>query len=81
MFVVVTFATLPINIFLVKMIGKSSFFEYDNIVTNVFCGFVIYAVLFAVEQIMFGIITRFFYRRQYKLFKYMETTSDTQNVI
>lgn len=42
MFVIATFATLPINIFLVKIVGKSSFFEYDNIVTNVFCGFVIY---------------------------------------
>lgn len=69
MFVISTFATIPVNIFLVKMINATSFFDYNNVATNAFCGFVIYAVLFDVEQIVLGLITRFFYRRQYKLFR------------
>lgn len=81
MFVISTFATIPINIFLVKMASESFFFDYNNIATGVFLGFVIYAILFAVEQIALGITTRFFYRRQYKLFKDTETTNDTRNVI
>ena len=67
MFVIATFATLPVNIFLVKIIGQSAFFDYDNILSSIFSGFVIYAVLFAVEQIVLGVATRLLYRRQYKL--------------
>lgn len=68
MFVIATFATIPMNILLVKIIGESSFFDYDNILSKVFSGFVIYAVLFAVEQIILGVATRLLYKRQYKLF-------------
>lgn len=68
MFVIATFATIPMNILLVKIIGESSFFDYDSVLSNVFSGFVIYAVLFAVEQIILGVATRLLYRRQYKLF-------------
>lgn len=73
MFVIATFTTIPINIVLVNMITRSDLFDYNNAATNVFCGFVIYAVLFAIEQITLGIITRIFYRRQYKLFNDIKT--------
>lgn len=68
MFVIATFATIPVNILLVKLISKSFFFDFGGIATYISKVFVIYAVLFAVEQIALGIITRFFYRKQYKLF-------------
>ncbi len=68
MFVIATFATIPVNIILVKHISESFFFDYGGIAIYISKGFVIYAVLFAVEQIALGIITRFFYRKQYKLF-------------
>lgn len=77
MFVISTFATIPINAFLVKRVSESSLFDYNNIATSIFCGFVIYAILFAVEQIVLGLTTRFFYRSQYKLFK---DTEDARNV-
>lgn len=69
MFVIAAFATIPINVFLVKMVSESFLFDYNNIVTNIFSGFVIYVILFAVEQIALGLATRIFYKRQYKLFK------------
>lgn len=67
MFIITSFATIPINILLVKTISKSVAFNYEGIFTYIFEGFVVYSVLFAIEQIILGIITRFFYRRQYKL--------------
>lgn len=68
MFVIATFTTIPINIILVKKISTSFLFDYEGIITCIFRGFVIYAVLFAVEQLALGIIIRFFFRKQYKLF-------------
>ena len=68
MFVIATFSTIPINISLVKNISESFLFDNGKVIAGIFGGFVIYAVLFAVEQIVLGIITRFFYRKQYKLF-------------
>lgn len=68
MFVIATFSTIPINIILVKNISGSFLFDNGKVIAGIFRGFVIYAVLFAVEQIVLGIITRFFYRKQYKLF-------------
>lgn len=76
MFVIATFATIPINISLVMTISESYFFDYDIVATSVFAGFIIYAILFAVEQIALGLITRIFYRKQYKLFKEPETNND-----
>ncbi len=76
MFVIATFTTIPINISLVKMISEASFFDYDIVATSVFAGFIIYAILFAIEQIVLGLITRIFYRKQYKLFKEPKTSND-----
>lgn len=81
MFVISTFATIPININLVRKASKSAIFDYNNITTSVFCGFVIYSILFAVEQIILGLTTRLFYGRQYKLFENIETTNYATNVI
>lgn len=67
MFVILSFISIPINILLVKTISESVVFNYGGIFTYIFRGFFIYSVLFAIEQIVLGIITRFFYRRQYKL--------------
>ena len=67
MFVIATFATIPLNITIIKMINDA-FFDYYNVASKILGGFVVYAVLFSFEQIMLGLITRFFYRKQYKLF-------------
>lgn len=66
-FVIATFATFPVNILIVKIIVQSDFLDYNSMLTNIFSGFVIYAVLFAVEQIILGVATRLIYRKQYKL--------------
>lgn len=68
MFVIATFATIPLNIRLLKLLSDFSLFEYNSKFTSVFGYFVIYAVIFAIEQIALGIITRLFFRKQYKLF-------------
>ena len=68
MFVIATFATIPVNIRLLKLLSDFSLFEYNSKFTSVFGYFVIYAVIFAIEQIALGIITRLFFRKQYKLF-------------
>lgn len=69
MFAIASFATIPINIPLVKMICQSSVLANGRIASDIFKSIVVYALLFSVEQIVLGILTRLFYRRQYKLFK------------
>ena len=68
MFVISTFATIPLNIHLIKLLSDFSLFEYNSKFTSVFGYFVIYAVIFSIEQIALGLITRLFFRKQYKLF-------------
>ncbi len=68
MFVISTFATIPLNIHLIKLLSDFSLFEYNSKFTSVFGYFVIYAVIFSIEQITLGLITRLFFRKQYKLF-------------
>ena len=68
MFVISTFATIPLNIRLLKMLNDFSLFDYNIKITSVFGYFVIYSVIFAIEQIALGIITRLLFRKQYKLF-------------
>ena len=67
MFVIATFATIPLNITIIKMINDT-FLDCYDVVSKILAGFIVYAILFSFEQIMLGLITRFFYRRQYKLF-------------
>lgn len=68
MFVIATFATIPLNIHLLKLLSDFSLFEYNSKFASAFGYFVIYAIIFAIEQIALGIITRLFFRKQYKLF-------------
>jgi len=67
MFIFVAVFGTPVNIFLVK--------EYtwylagdDSRVVTFFYGALLFFVLFSVEEIVFSLITRLIWRKQYKLF-------------
>ena len=67
MFLFAAFFGLPINIRLSKevtvlLFGDNSTFE------NIIYGMMVYFMLFSIEEITFAVITRFIWRKQYKLF-------------
>lgn len=68
MFVLATFGTLPVNFSLIKKASDLLSIFGDTIISAIFAKFITYAILFALEQLILGIITRLFYRKQYKLF-------------
>lgn len=64
-FFLTTITTIPINIFLVKAIVD--FIYSEHILLYITKGICIYLVILSLEQLLFGIITRIIFRRQYKL--------------
>ncbi len=67
MFFLATITTIPFNLFLVNIVVD--FLYSHSLILSIFKGACIYLVLLSIEQLAFGIITRFFYRQQYKIFE------------
>lgn len=67
MFLFVAVFGFPINIFLAKLITPIIFVNDSKIILVIYSALVFF-VLFSVEEIVFGLITKILWRRQYKLF-------------
>lgn len=67
MFILVAIAGLPINIRLSYWLVSKGFISSGFLVGDIIWGVLLYCISFSVEEIVFGVITRMIWRRQYKL--------------
>lgn len=67
MFLLVAVTGFPLNIKLAYWLISESLLGFDFLLGNICYGFLICCVLFSIEEIAFGVITRFIWRRQYKI--------------
>lgn len=67
MFLLVAAAGFPLNVKLAYWLISESWLGFDFLLGNICYGLLICCVLFSVEEIVFGVITRFIWRRQYKI--------------
>ena len=67
MFVIVAFSSIPINIYLFQMLNYRLGLFNSNFVVNFVRGSFYYLMLLSLEEIVMGIITRFLWRKQYKM--------------
>lgn len=67
MFLLVAVAGLPINIRISYWLVSRSFFSMGIFIGDVLCVMLLCCVFFSVEEIVFGVITRLIWRRQYKI--------------
>lgn len=67
-FLLVSIAGIPVNFMIAYFIVTEEYFSVGFLIGNVFCVLLLSSILFSVEQIVFGIITRKIWKRQIKLF-------------
>lgn len=67
MFILVAVAGLPINIRLSYWLVAEEFISSGFLIGNILWGALLCYVFFSVEEIVFGIITRMIWKKQYKL--------------
>lgn len=65
MFVIVAFSTIPVNVYLIILLKETGLF-YSFFFLNVLKGILCYIMLFCIEEIFMGIVTRCIWKRQYK---------------
>lgn len=65
MFIFVAIAGLPINIFLSYWLVTEGFIGAGFIIGDIIWGMLLWCMLFSVEEIVFGVITRMIWKRQY----------------
>ncbi len=66
MFLIVAITGIPVNLLFIYFLISE--FGLDMILYDVLYGSLLYFVLFSIEQLLYGIITRFIYRKQLKMF-------------
>lgn len=67
MFLLVAATGFPLNIKLAYWLISESYLGLDLLFGDLCYGVLICCVLFSIEELLFGVITRFIWRRQYKL--------------
>lgn len=67
MFILVAIASTPINMFLIFSFICSGWFEESVVLIKVLCIFLLYCVVFSIEEIVFGTVTRLIWKKQCKL--------------
>lgn len=67
MFILVAVAGLPINIRLSYWLVSEELISSGFLIGNILWGALLCCVFFSVEEIVFGIITRMIWKKQYKL--------------
>lgn len=67
MFILVGIAGLPINIRLSYWLVSEEFISSGFLVGNILWGTLLCCVFFSVEEIVFGVVTRFIWKKQYKI--------------
>lgn len=58
--------TIPINIMVVYELLTSWFFKGALLLTNIIRGYLIFFILFSLEELVCGLIARIIWKRQYK---------------
>lgn len=66
MFIMVAISGIPGNIYFSYKIVAEDYFTFDNILLDIVSVFVLIFILLSVEEIVFGVITRFIWKKQYK---------------
>lgn len=68
MFIFVIFSTAPFNLYVLRALNDfSSFFDNSFLLGLIEC-VVYYAIMFSIEEIAMGVVTRFFWRKQKNVF-------------
>lgn len=67
MFILVGIAGLPINIRLSYWLVSEEFISSGFLVGDILWGAMLCCVFFSVEEIVFGIVTRFIWKKQFKI--------------
>ena len=67
MFLLVAIAGLPLNAYLIWYAFRIELFVSELMACNVITAFIAFCMLFSIEEIVFGVITRFIWKRQYKI--------------
>lgn len=67
MFILVGIAGLPINVRLSYWLVSEEFISSDFLVGNILWGALLCCVFFSVEEIVFGVLTRLIWKKQYKI--------------
>lgn len=65
MFIAVTFSSIPINVYTVKICAD--FFADSYKFMAIIRVSIIYVILFSIQQLVMGILTRIIWKRQYRL--------------
>lgn len=66
MFLIVAFSSIPINIYIFKILNEMDFLFDSYLVINIMRGVLYYIVLLSVEEVIMGIFTRWIWKRQRK---------------
>lgn len=67
MFVIVAFSSIPINIYLFKLLVEMELLFDSFLVVNILRGVLCYIVLLSVEEVIMGVLTRWIWKKQYKI--------------
>ena len=66
MFLFVSVASVPLNIYYSYKFIESKIFYFGNIFVDIIAAVVLFFMLFSLEQIVFALVTRIIWKRQYK---------------
>ena len=67
MFVFVAIVGLPINIWLSYMLVSEGFISSGFLIGDIIWGALLFFVFLSIEEIVFGLITRMIWKKQYKI--------------
>ena len=67
MFVMVGFSSMPINIYILKILNDINIISSSYLLLNIFRFALYYIVLLSVEEVIMGVLTRSIWRKQYKV--------------
>ena len=66
MFILLIFSTIPVNLFIVCMLGSMDDLCGILLFSRIFRCIIYYMMLLSVEEVVMGVITRCIWRKQYK---------------
>ena len=67
MFVMVAVSSIPINVHIIKMLNEMKLILSSGLILNIVKGILCYLVLLSLEEIIMGILTRWIWKKQYKI--------------
>jgi len=67
MFVIVAFSSIPVNIYIFKLLIDMELLFDSFLVINILRGALYYIVLLSIEEVIMGILTRWIWKKQYKI--------------